>query len=443
PPVHEVLVHDEDGNLRRDARWQYHWDAENRLVMMEERPGIATYPSGAGDAPARQRLEFFYDAQSRRSAKRVFHWDAVANDWKPWAYTLFLYDGWNVVAELDLLNGGTPTRTYTWGTDLSNTMAGAGGVGGLLMVKRWQRNANGDASLRALVHNDANGNVMGLYGIEAQAMLGVFDYDAFGNQVINTVAMGNDVCPIGFSSKYQDKETGLVYYGFRYYSPEMGRWPNRDPIGERGGVNLYGMVGNDAVNRVDRLGLACAATQALPSNLTDALGDAWKDSFNPDGTVNEQGGSLIGTGSGTEPRPGSGGGSGSFPQENYPQPGSGETLDGTYHTHPYSPAEGGHKNVSFSCGDIQNFAAGTQGGQKVVMAGDSIFILTIGDQAKLKNCKLCCGKWNQGFGSNPKDSFQDRVEAGVQAAIKECGLCYYKATRGGNGKWPKSATLQN
>ena len=48
----------------------------------------------------------------------------------------------------------------------------------------------------------------------------------------------------------------VLYYGFRYYHPETGRWLSRDPIEERGGVNLYGMVGNDPVNRWDYLGLA-------------------------------------------------------------------------------------------------------------------------------------------------------------------------------------------
>jgi len=44
------------------------------------------------------------------------------------------------------------------------------------------------------------------------------------------------------------------YYGYRYYNPEMGRWVNRDPIGERGGVNLYGFVFNSPVNFIDDLG---------------------------------------------------------------------------------------------------------------------------------------------------------------------------------------------
>ena len=46
-----------------------------------------------------------------------------------------------------------------------------------------------------------------------------------------------------------------MYYGYRYYDPKRGRWPSRDPIEEWGGENLYGFVGNDAVNRIDKFGL--------------------------------------------------------------------------------------------------------------------------------------------------------------------------------------------
>ena len=49
--------------------------------------------------------------------------------------------------------------------------------------------------------------------------------------------------------------SGVRYYGYRYYDPVTGRWPSRDPIGERGGINLYGMVANDSLNGVDILGL--------------------------------------------------------------------------------------------------------------------------------------------------------------------------------------------
>lgn len=52
-----------------------------------------------------------------------------------------------------------------------------------------------------------------------------------------------------------DVASGVTDYGFRYYDPVTGRWPSRDPIAESGGLNLYGMVNNDAINSVDGLGL--------------------------------------------------------------------------------------------------------------------------------------------------------------------------------------------
>jgi len=60
--------------------------------------------------------------------------------------------------------------------------------------------------------------------------------------------------PFRFSTRYQDEETGLVYYGHRYYDASTGRWLGRDPIGENGGRNLYGFLDNDPANFVDVLG---------------------------------------------------------------------------------------------------------------------------------------------------------------------------------------------
>jgi len=44
-------------------------------------------------------------------------------------------------------------------------------------------------------------------------------------------------------------------HAMRWYSPSTGRWFSRDPIGERGGKNLYAFVGNDPVNLADAHGL--------------------------------------------------------------------------------------------------------------------------------------------------------------------------------------------
>jgi len=50
---------------------------------------------------------------------------------------------------------------------------------------------------------------------------------------------------------------GVRVYGYRHYDPVTGRWPSRDPIGEAGGLNLYGFVKNSPNDRFDVLGLAC------------------------------------------------------------------------------------------------------------------------------------------------------------------------------------------
>jgi RHS repeat-associated protein len=57
------------------------------------------------------------------------------------------------------------------------------------------------------------------------------------------------------STKYTDEETGLLYYGYRYYMPETGRWASRDPIGEKGGINLCSFCKNSSIHSIDILGL--------------------------------------------------------------------------------------------------------------------------------------------------------------------------------------------
>jgi RHS repeat-associated protein len=58
-----------------------------------------------------------------------------------------------------------------------------------------------------------------------------------------------------FQGQFVDGESGLMNYGFRYYSPYLGRWTCKDPIAEKGGLNLYRAFGNDALNHIDHFGL--------------------------------------------------------------------------------------------------------------------------------------------------------------------------------------------
>jgi uncharacterized protein RhaS with RHS repeats len=65
--------------------------------------------------------------------------------------------------------------------------------------------------------------------------------------------------------------TGFLYYGYRFYDPLTGRWPSRDPIGERGGLNLYGFIGNNGVGKWDYLGLqdlSCEADESCGETMS-------------------------------------------------------------------------------------------------------------------------------------------------------------------------------
>jgi len=274
PPVNETLSYDLDGNLTADARWTYGWDGDNRLIWMEEKPII-----GTGPRPPRQRLEYDYDSQSRRIAKRVLRKTHELGDWSLHQHRQFLYDGWNMIGELDVpTNGGTAHlhRSYAWGLDASGTRTGAGGVGGLLLTTHYATPGSGTSSNVTLAPlYDLNANVLAYADVTTSTITHRIDYDPFGNELtLDTLlptAAAEEAPRFRFSTKYTDSESGLVYYGFRSYSPELGRWVNRDPIEERGGVNLYGMVGNDPVNRWDLLGLEdCSCKQV------DARGN-WHD----------------------------------------------------------------------------------------------------------------------------------------------------------------------
>jgi len=130
-------------------------------------------------------------------------------------------------------------------------MQGAGGVGGLLQVDINEGSINSYYPVY-----DGNGNISEYFD-STGATVAHYQYDAFGREVGIPAQQGPDHDKFAhrFSTKYLDDETGLYYYGYRYYDPVTGRWPSRDPIGERGGVNLYGFVGNAGVNWIDVNGL--------------------------------------------------------------------------------------------------------------------------------------------------------------------------------------------
>ncbi len=239
PANNQALVYDADGNLTSDGVWTYGWDGENRLITM------TNVMASIADTN-RLRLEFAYDFQGRRVQKKVSHWDS--GDWTLDSDSRFVYDAWNLIA---ILNSSFNLQTsFLWGQDLSGTIDQAGGIGGLLMATFY-----GTSDTNCFSTYDGNGNITTLISATDQSTSARYDYSPFG-ELLRTTGPQAAQNPFRFSTKFCDQETGLVYYGYRYHSPVLARWVNRDPSEENGGSNLFGMLDNNPICEYDVLGMA-------------------------------------------------------------------------------------------------------------------------------------------------------------------------------------------
>jgi RHS repeat-associated protein len=158
-----------------------------------------------------------------------------------------VYDGMIVLQERDQFN--VPKLTYTRGKDLSGSLDGAGGIGGLLALSNHQS----PIAEHFYFHADGNGNVTALVDTN-QNVVARYLFDPFGN-TLSATGPKAEINKYRFSSKEAQSQSGLVYYGYRFYEPSSQRWVNRDPIQENGGRNLYGFVVNNPVTEVDLFGL--------------------------------------------------------------------------------------------------------------------------------------------------------------------------------------------
>jgi len=239
-------TYDEDGNitLLSDASgdWTLGWNGENRLATAES---------------SSAKLEFLYDYMGWRVEKRAY--TGTTGNWTLSETRRFLYDGWNLIGEFTV-DGETTSldRPHVWGLDLSQSLQGAGGVGGLL------RTSEHRASVTPYYPTyDANGNVSEYLDSTGSAVAH-YEYSPFGRTTAGTGTKAGDFV-FRFSTKYADVTTSLYYYGYRYYSAELGRWTSRDPIEEAGGLNVYSLAKSVPVTFSDMLDLARKPSRASPS----------------------------------------------------------------------------------------------------------------------------------------------------------------------------------
>ena len=183
--------------------------------------------------------KFAYDYKGRRISKMA---GGVT--------TMYCYAGEQIIAEYD--GNDNLLRKFVYGPGIDEPIC---------MLDVADNNAvyyyhfDGLGSVAALSDNSAN-------------IVEKYSYDVFGEP--NRTSDVNN--PYFFTGRTYEAETGLYYYRARYYSPEIGRFLQPDPIGYEDGLNMYTYVGNNPVMNVDPSGLACSGSSCSSSSSENKSG---------------------------------------------------------------------------------------------------------------------------------------------------------------------------
>jgi RHS repeat-associated protein len=211
PPTVSSLSYDLAGNLTDDGGGMtFEWDGANRLVAIN-------YTGTA------KRSEFTYDGLNRRVKVVEKNGGTITSTKR------FVWSGPQIVQERDA-NDAVTRRYFGEGEER---------IGGDGEAQNYYYTRDHLGSIREVVnsHGDA---------------LARYEYDPYGKRTILPSKIEVD---FGYGGHYYHAPSGLNLVLYRAYSSVLGRWLSRDPIGERGGMNLYEDVQNDPINRIDPLGL--------------------------------------------------------------------------------------------------------------------------------------------------------------------------------------------
>ncbi len=204
-------TYDSDGNMLSNGDWTYTWNGENRLISASNASTV---------------VSFGYDYMGRCYDKVK---DGNAVD--------YIWDGYNIISEIS----SSQTNYNIWGLDLSGSMQGAGGVGGLLAVAQ-------DGNIYFTAY-DANGNITS-YADTNETIVAGRIYSPFG-RTISLAGSKKDDFTHWWSTKPWDADTEMSEYEYRKLLVEMGRFANHDPLGEDESDNLYSFALNDPIELID------------------------------------------------------------------------------------------------------------------------------------------------------------------------------------------------
>ena len=240
------LIHRElaDGEVQN-----YFYDLHDQLVKAEIFKKDGTKETWA----------YSYDALGRRIGKgrlkdgevseTSFPHDLSGNDLEN--HTRFVWDGSHLLQEIQ------PDGRYTYiYTDPDSYEP-------LAQVHDWTTEDGESRQQTRYFHCDQIGIPREMTDKDGN-LLWFGNYTGWGRLKEETRVTDSAYQPFRLQNQYADRETGLHYNFFRYYEPDAGRFVNQDPIGLRGGNNLYTFAPNVQMS-IDPLGLA-AIDIPLPAN---------------------------------------------------------------------------------------------------------------------------------------------------------------------------------
>lgn len=257
---------EEDGSVTLE---QYrHHDKGNRLTLIEgepslnslDRPGRMTQavPGAYGDWDA--PLKFTWDAWNRVTEIRrvsddavfgVYSYDGLSRRVTREVYGVvhhaYYSDTWKPLEER-MASGTTASVQYLWGSRHRDDLVRRdrdSDEGGTLDETRYVLM---DYYSPAAITDEA-GSVTERYNFTAFGMRRIMEPN-FSHRYASECEF-----EFAFQGQFLDFQTNLLNFGYRYYSPRLGRWLCKDPIEESGGLNLYVSAFNDNINAVDFFGL--------------------------------------------------------------------------------------------------------------------------------------------------------------------------------------------
>jgi RHS repeat-associated protein len=186
------------------------------------------------------------------TSTNTYQWDAanrMVSETGPTNQSLFTYDGLGRRVQIvEYANGvAYATNKFIWD---GQTLAEQRDVTGAVVTKRFFGEGEQVSGTNYFFTRDHLGSVREVMNT-AGVMQARYDYDPYGRM---TVISGTFTADFGYAGMYYHAPSGLNLTLYRAYDPDLGRWPNRDPIQEFGGLNLYAYVENNTINAIDHDG---------------------------------------------------------------------------------------------------------------------------------------------------------------------------------------------